>query len=948
MVPLGGLRVAAINNSYLMGLFGGSYDPASSSALTNLITKKAQPTAPWSTAAQATAPKPDALLRAALGGRALVNEDAAQLDVKGASADYKKLFALYQGLETLNALANRSAVKGLTSTDLALTQKRFASGLAEISSYLTKAEFDALRLVQGTSSSTSKTTAAVPRDSSNSITGPIHEGSLDTPVKAFEGDTKFNITIKVPVGISNFQTTTVPIDLSEMGATPRTMDAVTSFINGKLEAGGFQTRIGRDQIKATPQTVQVNGKPVTLPAGPDKWALAIRGTSTETVGFTAAEKSDAVYVVQSAGAPATTVTTTVNGVSTTKTTVAATTTNQILKFQSDGGTAAQPTGGNIGETQWVDGRISQEKMPEGVSTVRASAVGPDGSLWIVGDVTSGGTNQPIKGVQDVALMKYDSAGRLVATRTLGASSSASGYAIAIDANGDVAVAGSVTGALGTSTTDAGKTGEVANVADSFVTVFNKDGEEQWTQRRGARAADEATSVSFGTGGLVYIGGRAKSAISGEVGVGGWDGYVQAFKAGEPYPTAGIVVKAVGQTQFGTGADDTVDAMTIDGSNLYTAGVEEGRAVVRRFTLDAAGVPTLASTRDLGPISGEIAGVAVSNGKVILTGTSRDSGLNAGTITTTHSGGKDVFVASISADLTAAGTDRLSWYGDAGDDSAADVKVHDGKVWITGIADRDPAAKDTDPTKAYLTRIDPTTGAVEYTRTWSGDGDQAKPMTLAVASGGASVLDRLGLPQGEIDQSDSRKLIDATSLRVGDRFYVQSASGGRAAPVTIDAKDTLATLARKISVASGGKLKVTVASEGGAVTGKDGETTTTTGGVQRLSIMAKDGKTGAILTSGETGRDALLGLGLSSGYVGLAAADTSVKTFGLGLPGNLNLNSAASIAAAGEKIQGALKAIRDAYRGLLPEDKTASASGPAPAYLTNQLANYQAALARLTG
>ncbi len=938
----------AISNSYLLGLYGGSYDASTTSALTALTTKKAQPTAPWSTAAQATAPKPDALVRAALAGRAFVNEDGAQLDVKGASADYRKLFALYQGLETLNALANRSAANGLTSTDLALTQKRFASGLAEIGSYLTTAEFDALRLVQGTSSVTSKTTAAVPRDSSNSITGPVHEGSLDTPVTAFQGDTKFNITIKVPVGISGSQTTAVPIDLAEMGSTPRTMDNVLSHINGKLEAGGFQTRIGRDQIKAEPQTIQVAGKPVTLPAGPDKWALAIRGTSTETVGFTVSEKSDAVYVVQSAGAPAVTKTTTVNGVSTTKTTTPATTTNQILKFQSDGGAAAQPAGGNIGETQWVDGRLSQEKLPEGVTTVRASAVGPDGSLWIVGDVTTGGANQPIKGVQDVALMKYDSAGRLVATRTLGAASTASGYAIAIDDNGDVAVAGSVTGALGTSTTDSGKTGEVANVADSFVTVFNKDGEELWTQRRGARAADEATSVSFGEDGLVYVGGRAKSAMTGSVSVGGWDGYVQAFKAGEPYPTAGITVKAIGQAQFGTGGDDTVDAMTIDGSNLYTAGVEDGRAVVRRFTLDAAGVPTLAGTRDLGPLSGDIAGVAVSNGKIILTGTSRDSGLSAGTTTEAHSGGTDVFVATLSTGLTAAGTDSLNWYGGAGDDTAADVKVHDGKVWITGIADRDPGALATDPTKAFLTRLDPVTGAVEYTRTWSGDGDQAKPMTLAVASGGASVLDRLGLPQGEIDQSDSKKLIDATSLRVGDRFYVQSAAGGRAQAVTIDAKDTLATLARKISVASGGRLKVTVASEGGAVTGKDGETTTTTGGVQRLSIMAKDGKTGAIFTSGETGRDALLGLGLSAGYVGVASADPSVKTFGLGLPSNLNLNSTASITAAGEKIQGALKAIRDAYRGLLPEDKTASASGPVPAYLTNQLANYQAALARLGG
>lgn len=916
----------AINNSYLLGLYGGSYTPTTTAALTTALAKKAQPTAPWSTAGQATAPEPSALLRAAMAGRDIVNEDAARLDVSGASADYRKLFALYQGLETLNALANRASAKGLTTTDLALVQRRFAEGLTEIGAYLKTADFDALRMVQGTSSTSSKTTAAVPRDSSNSVTGPIHEGSLDTPVAAFQGDTRFNITIKVPVGLST-QTTAVPIDLAEMGSTPRTMDNVTSFINGKLEAGGFQTRIGRDQIKSAPQTVQVAGKPVTLPAGPDKWALAIRGTSTETVGFAAADTSDAVYVTQGVGAA---------GV------------NQVLKFQSDGGTAAQPTGANVGETQWVEGRLSQEKLPDGVSAIRASAVGPDGSLWIVGDVTTGGAHQPIKGVQDVALMKYDSAGRLVATRTLGAASTASGYAIAVNANGDVAVAGSVTGALNTSKTDAGKTGEVANVADSFVTVFNKDGEEQWTQRRGARAADEATSVAFGADGMVYIGGRAKSAITGAVSVGGWDGYVQAFKAGEPYPTAGIVSKAVGQNQFGSGGDDGVDAVTIDGSNLYTAGVEDGRAVVRRFILDAEGVPTLASTRDLGPISGDIAGLSISGGRVILTGTSRDSGLAAGTETTTHSGGKDVFVAALSTDLAAAPTDRLSWYGDAGDDTAADVKVHDGKVWITGVANRDPAAKATDPTQAYLTRLDPLTGAVEYTRTWSGDGDQARPMTLAVASGGASVLDRLGLPQGEIDQSDSKRLVDATSLRVGDRFYVQSATSGRASAITIEARDTLATLARKISVASGGQLRVSVVSEGAAVTGKDGETTTTTGGAQKLSIMPASGRTGAILTSGETGRDALLGLGLSPGFVGMAASDKTVKTFGLDLPGNLTLDSKAAITAAGEKIQNALKAVRDAYRALAPQDSAANASGPVPAYLTNQLANYQAALARLTG
>lgn len=938
--------MTSINNGYLLGLFGGSYDASTSTALPSALSKKAQPTAPWSTTV--VAPQADALVRAALGGRKLINEGAAQVDVKGASGDYRKLFAMYQALETLNALTNRAATKGVSASEASLLNKRFASGLAEVSAYLSTAAFDGVRMVQGTTASISKTTAAVQRDSAISVTGAVHEGSLDAPVAAFQGDVAFNITVRVPVGQSS-TTTAVPINLSEMGATPRTIDNVTGFINGKLEAAGFATRIGRELIKAEPKTVQVGGKPVTLPDGPDRWALAIRGVSTETVGFAAAKTSDAVYVVQTSGSPAQTTSTTVGGVTTTKTTAASTVKTELLKFQSDGGTADAPTGGNVGETQWVDGRLSQDSLPDGISTIRASAVGPDGSLWLVGDITSGSETQPIKGAQDVALFKYDTAGRLVATRTLGAASTASGYALAIDADGNVAVAGSVVGALNTSTTDAGKVGEVAGVADSFVTVFNKDAEEVWTQRRGARAADEATSVSFGADGVVYIGGRSKSAIAGAGAVGGWDGYVQAFKAGEAYPTAGIKAKVVASTQFGTPADDSVDAMTVDGGKLYTAGIEDGRAIVRQFALDSAGAPSLVATRDLGVISGEIAGIAVADGKVILTGTSRNSGLSAGTTTVAHSGGKDVFVASLSTNLAASGSDVLNWFGGTGDDSAADVKVHEGRVWITGVADRSAEAKATDPTQGYLARLNPLTGAVEYQKTWSGDGDQAKPLTLAVASNGASVLDRLGLPKGEIDQSDSKLLTAATSLRVGDRFYISPANGGRAVPVTIDAKDTLATLSRKITIASGGTLKVTIASDSSIVTGKDGETTTTTGGFQRLSITAKDGKTGAVLTSGETGRDALAGLGLSPGFIGMSGSTDGVKrTFGMGLPNSLGLSDDASIKTAGEKLQAALKAVRDAYRELAPKSTTSAASGPVPAYLTAQLANYQAALSRLTG
>ncbi|MDP3378575.1 MAG: transcriptional regulator [Brevundimonas sp.] len=906
-----------IDNSYLLGLFGGTstFSSGGLSGASALARKKAQPTPPWSSGA--VVPQADALVRSALGGRRLIDETAARLDVTSGSEDYRRLFALYQGLESLTALANRAGVKGISTTELSLITKRFDQGLKEISSYVASAPLKDVRLVAGVTESISKTSAGVRRDSAISITSPIHEGDIDTPVTAFEGAVVFDINVK-----RLNDTHTVRIDLSEMGTTPRTLGAVTAHINGKLEAAGLETRIGREHKAAEVRTLQVGGRTVTLPAGPDLWSLAIRGVSTEVVSFSAPDPSDAVYVVQGTGT---------NGA------------HELLKFQADTATAATEASARIGETQWVEGRVSQTPLPEGIKTVRASATGPDGSLWLVADMQEGPGNLPIKGQSDVALIKLDSAGRVVSMQALGAADQASGYALAVDDAGRVAVAGSVTGAL-----VPGKSGDVAGEVDSFVTLFDADGQELWTQRRGARAADEATGVAFGPDGQVIVTGRAKSAMPGAAGIGGWDSYVQTITSSQPYPTAAWDAKIDGTLQFGTTGDDAVQAIAISGDSLYTAGEEDGRLIVRRFQLTPGGEPQLLSTRDLGAMNGAVKGLQVDQGQVIVAGVTRNGALDVGTVNQGHNGGLDAFVAVLSEDLTASGAERLTYIGTENEDAVSDVKLLDGKLWMTGTSARPVSAKDDDPVQGYLSRVDPLTGTVEWSRTWAGQAEKAAPLTLAVAKGGSSVLDRLGLPSGEIVQSESKKLVDATALRVGDRFSVVPASGGRAVAVTIDARDTLQTLARKIEIASGSRLRVTVASESATAEGAPKGLNAVLAGVQRLSISARDGREGAILVSGEPGRDALAGLGLSAGFIGPTATKDGPRTFGLDLPQSLSLLTKEARTASGERLQAAMKAVRDAYRALAPAPTSNGTSGPVPAYLTAQLANYQAALARLGG
>jgi len=119
-------------------------------------------------------------------------------------------------------------------------------------------------------------------------------------------------------------------------------------------------------------------------------------------------------------------------------------------------------------------------------------------------------------------------------------------------------------------------------------------------------------------------------------------------------------------------------------------------------------------------------------------------------------------------------------------------------------------------------------------------------------------------------------------------------------------------------------------------------------MQRLSIVPRDGRAGAVLTSGETGRDALTALGLSPGIVRPTPKAGDLKTFAMALSPSLSLTGADQIKSTVEALRAAVRVVRDAYKALAPNSSRPAVTGAAPAYLTAQLANYQAALARLGG
>jgi hypothetical protein len=929
--------VIGIDSSILLGYYQAKAGlPVSSgtSSSSSATTPKVAPTPPWNT--QETDKQASDNVTAALAGHKLIDENAAQLDLPGASADYKKLFALYQGLGTLSDLANQIKTKGITQTQKDELQKAFANGMSEVSSYLGSTSFDKLRLVQGDANTSDKSALTVPKPPSEYDTGPLATSMTDS-LAAFEGPVQFNIQV-TRVG----QTFDVPIDLSAMPDQTRSMSNVVNYINDQLDAAGVETRFGITRIPGQPQQIKAGSQTISLPAGPDQFALKVTVGTSETVKFQAAQTAGAVYLAQQVGDPNPDHDSTTND---------STVQQQLLKFQTDTQNVSSPPQ-TAGQANWVDGRVFAEGLDPSVKTVHAQTVGPDGSVYMLADVTGTTDGQTIKGDQDVALLKYDAAGKLIYSRTLGASSSATGMSLAVSADGKVAVAGSVSGTLDGSTDGAlnsGTTGAYAGQADSFVTLFDDQGQELWTQRRGARQDDQANQVAFGADGTVYVAGQAKSALPGGGGAqGDWDAYIEAFGT-----DAKGTVSTLFTQQFGTSGADKPKGMVIDGSSLVVANNENGHAVLHRFDL-SSGTPVETASRDLGDLEGgDIAGLALdSNGQLVIAGTTANPQLSVDTITSAASGGTDAFAARISSDLNASSSDRLAYYGGTGNDKATAMTVANGQVWIAGTTGSDlPGEAPVGTQDGFLVNLDVDTGAVDWSRRFTGTSQKAAPTAIAVDPTGASVLDRLGLPTGTLSFDSSQQLTAVSSLRAGDQFTI--ASGGMPAKtVTIDAGETLDTLTLKIQRASNFSAKVTVVS--------------TLDNQHQLKI--EPAYPGALIQfgPGKGDQNALPQLGIPEGVVRATTtnkdgtsvpADGKAMLYGLSLPSNLNISNDDQVSHALAELAAAQGVIRTAYKDLVtaatPKSaqnaaKAAAASGSVPAYMTAEISNYQAALDRLTG
>ena len=187
----------------------------------------------------------------------------------------------------------------------------------------------------------------------------------------------------------------------------------------------------------------------------------------------------------------------------------------------------------------------------------------NGYVYVAGATTGGLDGNTLTGVQDFFLTQYNLAGTKQYTRQLGvAGANTYSYGTAVDAGGNVYVAGFTNGGLDGNT--------LTGTQDFFVTKYNSAGTKLYTKQLGVAGARTFSSgTATDAGGNVYVAGATTGGLDGNTLAGMYDFFVTKYNsAGTKQYTRQLGVAGATNT-FGSGT--AVDA----GGNVYVVGNTNG-------------------------------------------------------------------------------------------------------------------------------------------------------------------------------------------------------------------------------------------------------------------------------------------------------------------------------------------------------------------------------------
>jgi hypothetical protein len=321
-------------------------------------------------------PNAEVLLQRAFTNKSFYDTNAKLYTDLGATGDYKRLFALYSGLTTLQALAGNAENEKLSGTERAQTLAAFSRGMTELQAFFASQQFEDIRLAQGDRVDSAQTTLAMPSKSEDYLTGYIHRGGLYDKLAGLDPNGQFTISAKSTSGaVKN-----VTIDFAQMGSMTRSFGSVISFINGRLASAGVATRLEAADITPKETTTTLAGRTVTSRyTGPKQFALKVDVRGGESVSFAAASTSPSFYALG----------TTQSGA-------------RLIKIEDVGGEGGQPiwldrpaattdpTGAYV-STGWLGAGAPYSSAPAGAWEQRTATLMSDGTSKVEDSLRAAGS-----------------------------------------------------------------------------------------------------------------------------------------------------------------------------------------------------------------------------------------------------------------------------------------------------------------------------------------------------------------------------------------------------------------------------------------------------------------------------------------------------------------------------------------------------------------------------
>lgn len=816
-------------------------------------------------------------------------------------ADVANAFTTYRALDRLRALAE-AAVAGPTASVRGTLQTVFAKGLQDLDAFVASAPSDKLTLAFDQPSRSAQTVAVHAGGETGKIFGEGVAEARDAPLPGLTGTERFVVTIR-----SGSASDAITVDLSG-GPQPPTLDSVASSLSSAIAAVPLRNPDGSVSLDANG-----DAEPRWLVRFvPDKqsgsWGFRIENPGLEEVSIDQIGAADALMVV--------------TGLTDGNEPAAA----QVMRIGDPAGAASRVTLSQIAGLDRLATERAELNAPkyspiEGVeppstqrfaaTSAQAIATAADGSSYVVGTTSGDLDGSRLAGTQDLFLTKLDSEGAVVWQRELGAAGSASGAAIAIGPDGQIVVAGTVTGSFDGAEAD----------GDMLVARFDASGAELSSTLIRTPGSDTATAIAVGRDGAIYVGGRTAS--------GGGDAFIARLDA------EGQLRE---RRRIDSGGSDTLNALAIrSGGELLALTREGGAATLRR--IDGASLANDLGAVSLGSADARL--LAVAGDGTIAVGGSATAPLT-GSQVNAMAGARDGFVARIGADLA---SQEISYLGSGADEQLDSLAFLNGSLYAGGRTTGDLAGTRRGTVDGFVARLDAATGTVASINQFGLTTLRAEPVRIAAAAGGSTVLGALGLKRGELGDRNSIRLMAQTSLRAGDQFAIK-VNDGATRQITIAADETLASLSEKVSRITGSKAVVTTPS------GDSGRS---------LSISVKPGNT-IELIGGGAGRDALAKLGLPEARLvappPFDAKAPKVKpggSYGLDLTHALDISTREGAAMALGRIKSAISMTQTAYRSLYWDDGKAAivnggagrVGGGASSYQQAQIARYQDALTRIS-